>query len=102
MSDDFDERRIDHETRALIDRAAACAAEEALNRWSVRVGINATNPDDAIERQKDFAFLSNLRKMLESAQRTIGRGVLWLILAGALALLGYKADIWELIGKAPK
>ncbi|MCW2317959.1 hypothetical protein M2322_003524 [Rhodoblastus acidophilus] len=65
--------------------------KEAMREEFELIGIDATNPAARVEIRKDMETLRNLRTRWDRAAAQVGNFVLWLIFAGALALLGFGA-----------
>lgn len=67
------------ELQSLVQRAAEDGTKKAL----ISMGLNT---DDAIETQKDMAFLRGQRKATEQLGRTVRTTVLIALIMGALGL----------------
>jgi len=66
---------------------------EVLREHFELVGMDATSASSRVEIRKDMEMLRSLRLRVDRAAAQIGHAVLWLMIAGALVLLGLGAKV---------
>lgn len=76
-------------TPAEIDALADRAADRAIARAFLTLGLDTSTPEGVIEAQRNFAFLNTAR----SAVRRAGMLLISVLVAGAAALFGVKMDL---------
>ena len=75
-------------TAEEVETIAAKAATQAVTETLLKLGVNAGDPDDYIEMQKDFAHVRAWRQSVETVRN---RG---LVVATGIIVSGIIGAIW--------
>lgn len=63
------------------------AAREAIREWLLLIGVDASDPSDLIELQKDFAHIRKQRLAAEQVSAAVkGAGITSVVMGGLTAL----------------
>lgn len=76
-------------TPVELEALADAAAEKAVSRTLLAIGVDVSTPEGVLGAQGDFAFLRTTRRIIGRA----GAIVLSLLVAGAVAIFGFKVDL---------
>ncbi|MDP2619863.1 MAG: hypothetical protein Q8P46_06755 [Hyphomicrobiales bacterium] len=87
--------RTAREDTRLIREAAKMAAEAAVDRVLLRLGIDPQVPAEFIEVRKDLSYLRSLRQTRDAIGKTGIRTIVSVVVVGALAML-WAAFKWKL------
>ena len=63
------------------------AAREAIREWLVLIGVDASEPSDLIELQKDFAHIRKQRQASEQVSMAVKGAGITTVVMGALTAL---------------
>lgn len=81
-----------HLTHEEVEEIATEAAERAVTRLLLTLGIDATSPDGILSAQRDFQHVHAWRKSVDTVKR---QGI---ISAVGVIVLGVLALIWQRMG----